>query len=411
MADFCLPSLGADMEVATLMAWKVGIGDHVHRGDIVAEVETTKGTIEIEIFEDGIVEEIKVKRGEEVPVGTVLAVIRSATKNARDKESESHSIAKLPASSEEDKLVETGLKSQPHLEKFSKPELRKENREDRIKAVPSARKLAREKGIALENIHGTGKGGIIHKVDVLNAIKMLTASKAAPKERIDKRSPENMRQAIAAAMSRSNTEIPHYYLQTRIDMSNALSWLQSANSVRTVTDRLLLAALLVKSVALALKAVPELNGYWKDNKLQRVREINIGLAIALREGGLVLPAIHHVDEMDLDELMKSMNDTINRARSNRLRSSELTEGTITVSNLGDLGVETMYGVIYPPQVAIVCFGKIYDHPWVENGMVAVRQVVNATLAGDHRATDGKSGARFLGKVNYYLQHVEGLNEE
>jgi pyruvate dehydrogenase E2 component (dihydrolipoamide acetyltransferase) len=217
-----------------------------------------------------------------------------------------------------------------------------------------------------------------------------------------------MRRAIAAAMARSNREIPHYYLQTHIDMSRALRWLEAENQKRSIKDRLLPAVLLLKAVARALRDVPDLNGYWADDRHQPQEAIHIGFAIALRQGGLVTPAIHNVDLKSLDELMEALRDLITRVRAGRLRSSELTDATITVTNLGDMGVETVYGVIYPPQVALVGFGKVVDQPWAENGMLGVRPVLTATLAGDHRATDGRRGAQFLDALNRYLQEADKL---
>ncbi|MCL4863716.1 MAG: 2-oxo acid dehydrogenase subunit E2, partial [Caldilineaceae bacterium] len=217
-----------------------------------------------------------------------------------------------------------------------------------------------------------------------------------------------MRHAIALAMARANREIPHYYLQIRIDMSKALKWLEAENQKRSIKDRILPVVLLLKATAKALVEFPELNGYWVDDHLQPQEAINIGFAIALRQGGLITPAIHNVDLKDMDELMEAMRDLIMRTRTGRLRSSEMTDATITLTNLGDLGVETVYGVIYPPQVALVGFGKITDQPWVENGMIGIRPVLTATIAGDHRATDGRTGAQFLDVLNRLLQEPEKL---
>jgi pyruvate dehydrogenase E2 component (dihydrolipoamide acetyltransferase) len=206
----------------------------------------------------------------------------------------------------------------------------------------------------------------------------------------------------------SAREIPHYYLQTRMDMSRALRWLEAENQRRPIKEQLLPAVLLLKAVAQALGDVPELNGYWLDDRHQPQEAIHIGFAIALRQGGLIAPAIHHVDLKSLDELMEALRDLIPRVRGGRLRSSEMTDATITVTNLGDLGVETVYGVIYPPQVALVGFGKITEQPWAEDGMLGIRPVLTATLAADHRATDGRRGAQFLEALNRYLQEVATL---
>jgi pyruvate dehydrogenase E2 component (dihydrolipoamide acetyltransferase) len=217
-----------------------------------------------------------------------------------------------------------------------------------------------------------------------------------------------MRRAIAGAMARSNREIPHYYLETRLDMSRALRWLEAENQRRPIKERLLPVVLLIKAVARALADVPDLNGYWIDDRLQPQEAIHIGFAISLRQGGLVIPAIHHADLKTLDELMEVLRDLIPRVRSGRLRSSELTDATVTLTNLGDLGVEVVYGVIYPPQVALMGFGKITEQPWAENGMLGVRPVLTATLAGDHRATDGHRGAQFLESLSRRMQEPSQL---
>ena len=217
-----------------------------------------------------------------------------------------------------------------------------------------------------------------------------------------------MRRAIAAAMARSNRDIPHYYLQTRIDMTRPLRWLEAENAKRSIKDRLLPAVLTLKAVALALKDVPELNGFWINDQHQPSDAIHVGFAISLRKGGLVTPAIHEADRKTLDELMAAMRDVIDRARSGHLRASEMSDPTITVTNLGDLGVESVFGVIYPPQVALVGFGRIAEQPWADNGMLGVRPVLMASLAGDHRATDGHRGAQFLDALNRHFQSPEKL---
>jgi len=217
-----------------------------------------------------------------------------------------------------------------------------------------------------------------------------------------------MRQAIAAAVSRSNREIPHYYLETEIDLSRPLQWLAAENQKRSIQERVLPVALLLKAVAKALRDVPELNGYWLEDGLQVKAEIHIGFAVALRQGGLISPALHQVDKLSIGELMQAMADLIERTRVGRLRGSEVTDATVSVTNLGDRGVKTVYGVIYPPQVALVGFGRIAERPWAEGGMLGVRPCVTATLAADHRATDGHQGALFLEALNRHLQLPEEL---
>lgn len=217
-----------------------------------------------------------------------------------------------------------------------------------------------------------------------------------------------MRRAIAAAMGRSKREIPHYYLSTPIDMTAALDWLTKANQERAVTERLLYSVLLIKAVARALEDFPELNGFWRDDAFQGAEGIHIGWAISLRGGGLVAPAIHDAGQMAFDPLMTTLRDLVKRARAFHLRGSELSDPTITVTNLGEQGVETVYGVIYPPQVALVGFGRITPKPWVVGDAVEPRQIVEATLAGDHRASDGHRGGLFLSTLDRLLQEPEKL---
>ncbi|MFN0126327.1 MAG: 2-oxo acid dehydrogenase subunit E2 [Verrucomicrobiales bacterium] len=213
---------------------------------------------------------------------------------------------------------------------------------------------------------------------------------------------------MEAAMAKSNREIPHYYLATHIDMSLALAWLEAENQRLPIEQPLLPAAVLLAAVARALKQHPELNAAWIDNSLVLRPAVHINFAIATRHGGLISPAVLDADKKSPHEIMASLHDLIPRAKHGGLRSSKISEGTITVTSLGDLGVESVHGVIYPPQVALVGFGRISDRPWAENGLLDVRPVLHATLAGDHRATDGLTGARFLDSLNRLLQHPESL---
>ena len=388
MGEFKMPSLGADMEKGTLVAWNVKPGDHVKRGEIIAVVETDKGAFDTECYEEGVIEKLLVESGSKVPVGTVLAIVRG------------EGAAPAPAAAPPAERART-----PTVAPVPMPA------PAHVKASPLARKIAAELGVDLTTVKGSGPGGAIERADVEQAaVAMKTeppAPAAAPAEAREKFR-AGMRRAIAAAMARSNRDIPHYYLQTRIDMTRALRWLEAENAKRSIKDRLLPAVLTLKAVALALKDVPELNGFWINDQHQPSDAIHVGFAISLRKGGLVTPAIHEADRKTLDELMAAMRDVIDRARSGHLRASEMSDPTITVTNLGDLGVESVFGVIYPPQVALVGFGRIAEQPWADNGMLGVRPVLMASLAGDHRATDGHRGAQFLDALNRHFQSPEKL---
>ena len=389
MHEFQMPSLGADMEAGTLAEWLVSPGDTVRRGDIIAVVDTQKGLIDIEVFDEGTIRELLIKENEKVPVGTVMALIEDGKDIT--KKDEEKIPAKIPV---EEKIVpEEKIAEQTTITEIPRS----------IKASPLAKRLAIERGIDLTSIKGSGEDGAIIREDVEKAI----VEKMAPKE--EKKNPltENIRMAVAAAMSKSNREIPHYYLETRVDMSKTLTWLTEANKQRTVKQRLLPVVILLKAVAKALTEVPDLNGYW-ENGLKKKLDINIGFVVSLRSGGVMIPAIHNADKKSIDELMAALNDIIPRARVMKLRSSELSESTVTVTSLGEDNVETVYGVIYPPQVAIVGFGSITEQPWADMGMLDVRPVLNISLSADHRATDGATGSRFLMAVKNYLGKPELL---
>jgi pyruvate dehydrogenase E2 component (dihydrolipoamide acetyltransferase) len=217
-----------------------------------------------------------------------------------------------------------------------------------------------------------------------------------------------MRQAIGAAMARSKREIPHYYLSTTVDMGHAIEWLANRNRERPPVERLLPAALQLKAVASALREFPDFNAWWVDGRPVPQSGIHVGVVVSLRAGGLVIPAIHDADRLSLDHLMRALDDVVRRARAGSLRSSELAEGTISVTSLGDRGVDTVWGVIYPPQVAIVGFGRIAQRPWVVGGQLAPRPVVTASLSADHRVSDGHRGGLFLARVEQLLQEPARL---
>jgi len=410
MSEFKMPSLGADMESAVLMEWHVKEGDAVKKGQVIAEVETSKGVIEIEVFEDGIVEKLFVEPETECKVGTPMALIRTEGEPAAEVPeavetpeavSEPSAPQPSPAAAETEPMAE---KAEPkETVKVAEPQ-------ERVKATPAARKRAAELGI---DIAALASGDKPVQLETVEAAATGTAAKSEPVEKaetVDKavKAAEGMRQAIAAAMSRANAEIPHYYLSTPINVTPALAWLERLNAERGIRDRVLPAAMLIRATVMALEHVPELNGFWRDDALQKSESINPGIAIALRKGGLITPAILDAQTLDLDGTMKALDDLITRTRSGKLRGSEMTSQTVTVTNLGDLGVERVYGVIYPPQVSLVGLGRITEAPWAEGDALCVRKVMHATIAGDHRATDGRTGGLFLQTLNDLLQNPEQL---
>jgi pyruvate dehydrogenase E2 component (dihydrolipoamide acetyltransferase) len=384
MAEFRMPSLGADMEAGKLVEWLKAPGERVRRGDIIAVVETQKGAIEIEVFEDGVLRQLLVEPGATVPVGTPLAVIDGAGVHA----------AVVPASPTHTPARPVAGPTTPAIPRPVAP--------SRGRASPAARRIAEARGIDLAGVRGTGPGGAVttHDLPAEPAVRQ-----ARPSRGIDF---AEMRRAIAAAMARSKREIPHYYLVHTIDVTAAQQWLASANDGKPPSERILFAAVLLKVVAAALHEAPELNGFYTRTGFEPSKAIHLGVAVAMRGGGLIAPAIHEVDRLTLAETMARLRDLVARVRSGQLRSSELSDPTITVTSLGERGVEGVFGVIYPPQVAIIGFGVPVERPWVKDGVVSPRTVLSTSLAADHRASDGHRGARFLRELDRLLQTPEKL---
>ena len=450
MGDFHMPSLGADMEVGRVTEWLVKVGDVVKRGDIVAVVETEKSTIEVEIFESGVIEAIVVPVGEEVPVGAVLARVRSGAPGSSEErgtvpaatETTLPTAREAPATtaSVRSPMVrhiaaeagldlnaitgtgEGGVVTRHDVEQAVAAHQRSTGR---VRSSPRARAVAAELGLDLTTIEGTGPLGAVTEVDVQNVIAPRSRAAASPKEQAvptvvpeiranagltsdAKAKQAALRQAIGELMARSKREIPHYYLSTTIDMRKATEWLERVNAGRSITDRIVMPVLLLKATARAVATVPEMNGFMVDGQFKASAAVQVGVAISLRGGGVIAPAIHDTATLGLDELMVALRDLVTRARVGRLRSSEMSDPTITVTNLGDLGVDQVFGVIYPPQVALVGFGKVAERPWAEGGLLGARPTVTATLAADHRVSDGHRGGFFLSTIDHLLQAPEDL---
>ncbi len=369
-----MPILGADMTAGTLVAWRRQPGDRVTRGDIIAEVETDKGLIDVEVFVSGVIETVLIQPGATVPTGTVLALIR-----------------------------EEGL-----APGAAPPAAAPAVAPARLRISPAAKRLSEDRGVDVARVSGTGPDGAITLEDIERAAaaRPAVAAPGAPRAEADRLA--RMRQTIGAAMARSKREIPHYYLATTIDVQRAMAWLAEENLRRPVTERLLYGVLLLKAVALALREVPELNAVWRGGQVVQSEAVHVGVAVSLRGGGLVAPALHDADRQSLGDLMRSFRDLVQRARAGGLRSSELSDPTITVTSLGEQGAESVFGIVYPPQVAIVGFGRVVARPWSVDGTIVSRPVVTATLSADHRVTDGHRGSRFLAAVDRLLQEPARL---
>ncbi|MDP3527124.1 MAG: dihydrolipoamide acetyltransferase family protein [Hoeflea sp.] len=438
MSIFVMPSLGADMEDGKLVEWLVKPGDTVHRGDVVAVVETQKGAIEIEIFEDGIIQSLEAELGATLPVGAALALIGDGTAGPAPVQKPVPVVEVPPPSAPSGaEPPEIRAPVAPAEQTLATPatETAPAPAADRpeptalplssslpiphaglpgagIAASPAARALAAERGIDLARVTGSWPGGAIVRADVERAgaqpAEAPATGPASPSKPVRGFDIDAMRQGIAAAMARSKREIPHYYMTHEIDLHRATEWLAAKNAGLDPAGRLLMGALFVKAASLAAKSVDGLNGTCEQGAYRPSDIVNAGVAVALRGGGLVAPAIPATNEKSLAEVMAAMRDLVARARAGRLRSSEMTSGTITVSSLGERGVDQMTGVIYPPQVALVTFGTPRAVARVVGDAVQVRQAVAVTLAADHRTSDGRRGARFLTEIDQLLQSPEAL---
>ena len=563
MADFVLPSLGSDMDAGTVVEWLVAPGATVKRGDVVVVVETHKGAIEVEIWQDGTIAELLVPVGAEVPVGTALARVEeaggaaapvaapaeavppaaaapsaSATASALASGSPPASAepgpalggvaasppaaamssgapgpsaaapvaasppvaamssgapgpssaapvaasppaaapssgapgpssaapaaaaaasvlspadtaaptspapsvaapapAARPAASAPAAATSSGARTPstaaPTLAPVSPPPGSASHSAPPaappsaapaprpvsapaaspatppgpawwVRSSPAARRRAAALGVDLRAIgRGSGPDGAVVLRDVPSSAPRAPAPPVPP-------GVDPMRLAIARAMERSNREIPHYYLDHTVDVSRMLAFVAAFNAERPVTARILPGLLFVRAVAVALRKFPDLHGFWKDDRHVAATGIHPAVAVSLRTGGLVVPALRDADQGDLADLMRRFTDLVQRARAGRLRASELYEATTTVTSLGERGVDGVYGVIYPPQVSLVGFGAVAERPWAVDGMLTVRPVVRVSLAGDHRASDGHRGGLFLARVAHLLMHPEEL---
>ena len=435
---FTMPSLGADMTEGRITEWLVQPGDHVERGQIVVIVETDKSDIEVEVFEPADVAELLVEAGDLVPVGTPIAVFepvdsQRATKHTvapRDEELEAHDApsqartpSPTPTSSPTPIPTQHTSGAAAHV------------------TSPMIRHLVHELHVDPHKVQGSGPGGRVHRSDVEAAAAASRRPKISPRARrlmiqcgIDpatfdassyvtgddvlaragdhrRAAPavseqpskaDRMRAHIAELMTRSWAEIPHFHLAKRIDLGALTERLAEANEARPLTDRVVPGALLLCAAARVAAAVPACNGWWVDGRFRPADDVRLGVVLSLRSGGILVPTIDRADELTPFEMMERLSELVQRARQGRLRASDMGEATITVTNLGDLGADSVAGVIHPPQVALVGYGAVHDELSIIDAMPAIRPVVHASLAGDHRAIDGLTGSRYLAQLQSQL---------
>ena len=407
-----MPRLSDTMEEGTVAKWNKKVGDPVNEGDILAEIETDKATMEFESFYSGTLLYIGLEEGQSAAVDSVLAAIG---KEGTDPEAVKAAIASSTVSvsqAEEPKaeLVAAAVAEQkqtpkPELAVAQSPIVANENHNGRLVASPLAKKIAQEKGISLEQVKGSGDGGRIIKRDIENfkasAGGYTTASTPRGVESITELANSSMRKAIAKRLSASKFSAPHYYLGVELDMDNAIAFRQQFNTLPDT--KISFNDIVLKAVALALKEHPQVNSQWFDDKIIQNHHVHLGVAVAV-DDGLVVPVLKFTDEMDLRQIGVTVKDYALRARDKKLTPAEMDGSTFTVSNLGMFGIQEFTSIINQPNSAILSVGAIEKKPVVKENAVVVGNTMKLTLACDHRTVDGATGAQFLQSLRLYIEN-------
>jgi pyruvate dehydrogenase E2 component (dihydrolipoamide acetyltransferase) len=396
------------MDWGKVIEWRVAVGDTVHRGDVMAVVETEKSDIDIEIWHDGVVDEFLVEPGVQLDVGTPIVRLRVLEGG----EVPAPEVA--PRAPAEDTPPAPAPPTTAGPSTAVPPPTRVGTRTV-VRASPRARQLAAERGIRLDEVVGSGPDGVVVAADVAEAAPAAKAPAAPPATdgtATPKDPTSTMRALIADRMAKANREIPHYHVTRDVDLDPLSAWLDEINRDRPIAARLLPAAAYVRAVAMTVAQHPELNGFWLEDRFVPGEGINVAMAVSLRKGGLVTPHVADAEQRSLDEIMARLNELVAAARRGQLKASWMTGSTITLTSLGDIGADLVHGVISPPQVALVGIGRSRRVPWVvtdgDDETVSIRTVATVSLAADHRATDGAIGARFLATLARLLEHPEEL---
>ncbi len=405
MNEVVMPKMGYDMTEGTIVRWRKEEGDEVARGEVIAEVETTKVTVEVEAYTGGVLRKILVSEGQTVPVGHVIAVIA-------DRDEPIAGVEEKAPVAEKAAPVATGA---PRGE--AAVAVKAGDGASRIAASPIARRIAREQGVDLQLIRGTGPGGRIVKEDVESFVArkpveaprpaptpVAAAPAAAPHDLpYEERDLSRIRQTMARRMAESKSSAPHFYVTSDIDMTQALKLRKGLNELTGEGARISVTDMLVKGAAKTLQDFPEANASFAEGKLRIYRRINIGIAVALDQG-LVTPVIPDCDKKPLRQIAQEAKELVERARTGRLRPEDFTPGTFTISNLGMFDVDEFVAIINPPEAAILAVGSVIPRPVVVDSEVKVADRMRVTLSADHRVLDGATAARFLQRFKVLLEH-------
>ena len=403
-----MPRLSDTMEEGTVSAWLKKVGDKVKEGEIIAEIETDKATMEFESFHEGILLHIGVEEGESAPVDEVLAIIGD---KKTDIEKALKSIGKKDIIEEKQTKHEIPIQENISSEKvdnvkidITKNQSKNEfvsSQSDRIFASPLAKKMASEKGIMLENLLGTGDGGRIIKRDIENFVPSPTSPKKLEKESSNKIQNSQIRKTIAKRLSDSKFSAPHYYLNVEFNVDNLISFREQYNSQPEI--KISFNDLIIKATALSLRLHPVINSQWSDNEITQHKHVHIGVAVAVEEG-LVVPVLKFADNLNLNEIGLKVKDYASRAQEKKLLQNEIEGSTFTISNLGMFGIESFTSIINQPNSAILSVGSIVQKPAIKKDKIVISNTMKLTLACDHRTIDGASGSKFLQTLKDFIEN-------
>ena len=407
-----MPRLSDTMEEGTVASWLKQVGDTVSEGDILAEIETDKATMEFESFYNGTLLHIGIEEGASAKVDSLLAIIGE---KGTDVEA---ALAYANQSTEAQPKTETVAAPEPvstpeptpvaapapvAQQTVSAPVTTAASASGRIIASPLAKKLAEEKGIAIAAVKGTGDGGRIIKRDIESYVPSAHAAAFAPTgiESVTELANSQMRKTIAKRLSASKFTAPHYYLGVEFDMDQAIAFRTQYNAMPDT--KISFNDIVVKATALALKKHPQVNSKWQDDKIIQNHHVHMGVAVAV-DDGLVVPVVRFADEMTLPQIGAQVKDYAVRAKAKKLTPAEMDGSTFTISNLGMFGIETFTSIINQPNSAILSVGSIVQKPVVKEGQIVVGNTMKLTLACDHRSVDGATGSLFLQTLRGYIEN-------
>jgi pyruvate dehydrogenase E2 component (dihydrolipoamide acetyltransferase) len=427
MSEISMPRLSDTMQEGTITRWLKKPGDEVKRGDVLAEVETDKANMEVEAYEDGILEQILLNEGETAPIGQAIARIGSGA-NVQQQSSAAPARSESSAAATASVAQPTATNSQaavPASAAVTRSEPREFSRNGLVKASPLARRMAEEHNIDLQLVHGTGPGGRIVRDDIEDFLAQRT-TQAAPQPAAPAASttpavapvapvpqlPDDevvalsqMQKTVARRLTESKQTVPHFYVSTEIDMTDALAMRQQLNAALSEDGiKISVNDMVVRAVALALEKFPEVNSSFKDNQFMRHKHINIGIAVDI-PSGLVVPVLRDANTKGLRTIAREAKALIEKARANKLALSDFQGGTFSVSNLGMMDVSDFIPVINPPEAAILAVASTKKTFVPVNDQPVLRDIMKVTVSADHRIVYGANVARFLQEVKRLLQNV------